>query len=119
MGIDMDANLEDFYRRIARVQAARARGFGFEADGTIGRSYYARPAQKHFPLVKALLFVAVSVMGLKAIIHSHIGADLYDARVAELQAGEGFDRLGGFLMAADPVTLTLSDLIATHVKPAL
>jgi hypothetical protein len=115
----MDANLEDFYRRVARVEAAHARGYGFEADGTIGRSYYARPAQKRFPIVKAAIVVVLSVIALKAMIHSHIGADLYDARVAELQAGEGFDRLGGYLMAADPVTLKLSELIVTYVKPAL
>ncbi len=115
----MDANLEDFYRRIARVEAARVRGYGFEADGTIGRSYYARPAEKRFPVVRAMIVVVMSVIGLKAIVHSNIGAELYDARVAELQASEGFDRLGGFLMAADPVTLKLSDLIATHVKPVL
>lgn len=119
MSIDMDANLEDFYRRIARVEAARARGYGFEADGTIGRSYYARPAQKRFPVFKAVMVVVLSVIGLKAMIHSHIGPELYDARVAELQAGQGFDRLGGTLMAADPVTLKLSDLIVTYIKPAL
>lgn len=115
----MDANLEDFYRRIARVEAARARGFGFEADGTIGRSYYARPARRNFSLARALVTIVAAVMGLKAMIHSHIGPELYEARVAELQASEGFDRLGGYLMMVDPVTLQLSDFIVTHIKPAL
>lgn len=115
----MDANLEDFYRRVARVEAARARGYGFEADGTIGRSYYARPAQKRFPFIKAGFVVVAAVIGLKAVIHAHIGSELYNLRVAELQAGEGFDRLGGYLMAADPATLKLSELIAKHVLPAL
>ncbi len=115
----MDANLEDFHRRVARVEAARARGFGFEADGTIGRSYYARPAQKRFPLIKAMALVVISVIGLKATIHAHIGPVLYDQRVADLQAGEGFDRLGGLLMVADPATLRLSEWIVTYVKPRL
>ena len=63
--------------------------------------------------------VVAAVIGLKAVIHAHIGSELYNLRVAELQAGEGFDRLGGYLMAADPATLKLSELIAKHVLPAL
>ncbi len=113
----MDPNLEDFYRRIARVQSAHSRGYGFEADGTIGRSHYARPSRRGFPVIKALVVVAICVIGLKATIHYYIGADLYEARVQTLLAGEGFDRLGGYLMASDPATLWLSDKLTAWVGP--
>lgn len=115
----MDTNLEDFYRRIARVQSAHARGQGFEADGTIGRSFYRRPARRGFPVFKAMVVVALSLIGLKAVIHHHIGAIAYDERVASLKAGEGFDPLGGWLMTADPATLWLSDTITRYIDPLL
>ncbi len=55
--------------------------------------------------------VAVCAIGLKgAILHS-VGYDSYTMRVERLQAGEGFDRMGGWLMQADPVTVWVSDKI--------
>lgn len=115
----LDPNLEDFYRRIARVEAARARGFGFEADGTIGRSYYSRPARRQMSLLRPLVVTLMCIVGLKAAIHYNIGPDIYAARVAELQAGSGFDRLGGVIMAPDPLTLWLADALRTHLPPLL
>lgn len=115
----MDPNLEDFYRRIARVQSAHSRGYGFEADGTIGRSHYAKPSRRGFALFKAAAVVAICVIGLKATIHYHIGPDLYQERVDTLMVGEGFDRLGGWIMTADPATLWLSDKLQTWVAPRL
>lgn len=119
MDATMDPNLEDFYSRIARVQAAHSRGYGFEADGTIGRSYYGRPSRRSFPVIKALCVVALSVIALKGVIHYHLGDTLYADRVATLQAGQGFDRLGGWLMAADPATLWISDALTQYVGPRL
>ena len=104
----MDPNLEDFYRRIARLEAAHARGLGFEAEGTLGRSHYNRPQRRKFSLVKPLLLAAFCVTGLKAVIHQEIGSQTYDARVTELKSSTGFDRIGGYLMTPDPATLWLS-----------
>lgn len=108
----LDPQLQDFYVRVARIESARRKGFGFEAAGTVGRSYYARQTRRHVPILRPLLVIALCVIGLKSIIHYNIGDETYRERVAELQAGEGFDRLGGYVMAADPVTLWVSDRIA-------
>lgn len=104
----MDPNLEDFYVRVARIQSARSRGYGFEAAGTLGRSAYNRPQARRQSLLKPLAVVAIAILGLKATIHYNVGDEAYAARVADLQASDGFDRLGGYLMEADPVTLWLS-----------
>lgn len=111
----LDPNLQDFYVRVARIEADRRKGFGFEAVGTLGRSAYRRTERKGFPLMRSLLVVVVSIMALKAAIHYNIGDDVYRQRVAELQAGAGFDRLGGYLMVADPATVWLSAQIATRL----
>ncbi len=107
-----DPNLVDFYGRIARLEKARAKGFAFEAAGTLGRSYYCQKPRKRRSIFLPLVFVALSVFGLKGTIYHFVGESSYQDRVASLQAGEGFDRLGGWLMQADPVTLMVSDQIA-------
>lgn len=107
-----DPVLSDFYERIARIQSARAKGFGFEAPGAIGRSSYRRRPRRRFSVLRSAIWVVVAVTMLKAIIHTRVGDETYRDRVAELASGEGIDRLGGVLMAADPVTLWLSAEIA-------
>ncbi len=105
-----DPNMVDFYGRVSRIQRARAKGYGFEAPGTLGRSYYSRhaPARARTPLLMPALIVLFGAFGLKGAIHYQIGSAVYSERVAELKSGEGFDRLGGYLMAADPVTMFVS-----------
>ena len=105
-----DLNMVDFYGRVSRIKKARAKGYGFEAVGTLGRSYYTQhaPTRSKMALLKPALIVLFSAFGLKGAIHYQIGGSVYSERVAQLKSGEGFDRLGGFLMQADPVTMFVS-----------
>lgn len=106
-----DANLDDFYGRVARIQKARAKGYGFEAEGALGRSYYYRPSPKRRPIVGSILMIILCGIGMKSAVHYQVGDRVYEARVERLLAGEGFERLGGLLMAADPVTTFVSGTI--------
>ena len=105
-----DLNMVDFYGRVSRIKKARAKGYGFEAVGTLGRSYYTQHAssRSRISIFKPALIVLFSAFGLKGAIHYQIGGTVYSERVAELKTGEGFDRLGGYLMQADPVTMFVS-----------
>lgn len=107
-----DPNLVDFYGRIARIERAHTKGLGFEATGTLGRSYYIRKPQKRRTFLMPLLFVLIAAFGLKAVIYQNTGAATYQLRVDQLLAGEGFDPVGGWLMQADPLTKFLSEKIA-------
>ena len=107
-----DPNLVDFYGRVARIERARAKGYGFEANGTLGRSHYLRPVRQRRPMLRILIFASVCVFGLKGAILYKVGPESYEARVARLQTGEGFDRLGAWLMQADPVTVWVAEQIA-------
>ena len=104
----MDAQLQDFYSRIARVEAAHSRGWGFEAKGTLGRSHYNLPDRRRFNIIKPLLVTLLCVTTLKAVILREIGTETYAARVTELTASTGVDRIGGYLMTADAGTVWLS-----------
>ena len=105
-----DLNMVDFYGRVSRIKKARAKGYGFEAAGTLGRSYYAQraPSRAKHSVAMPIMIVLFGAFGLKGAIHYQIGGAVYSERVAELKAGEGFDRLGGYLMQADPVTIFVS-----------
>ncbi|GHC25934.1 MULTISPECIES: hypothetical protein [Gemmobacter] len=103
-----EQDLGDFYARVARVEKARAKGYGFEADGTLGRSHYQRPRSRRRRVLGPLLIVGLCVLGLKGAMHHQIGDASFQDRVVAMQASQGFERLGGFLMQADPVTLWIS-----------
>ena len=106
-----DLNLTDFYGRVARIQKARAKGYGFEAPGARGRSAYNQPKARRRAILGPVVFLLVCALLLKgAILHS-VGAASYDARVASLQAGDGIERIGGWLMQSEPVTVFMSGAI--------
>lgn len=101
----------EFYARLVRVERARAKGYGFEADGTLGRSYYYKPPRKRSRLIGPLLVILACGTGLKASMYYKLGSASYLDRVERMRAGEGFERFGGALMQADPVTVQTAALI--------
>ena len=111
-----DPNLRDFYGRITRIEAARAQGYGFEAAGTLGLSHYRKAARRRMPFFGPLFIAIIMALGLKGAIHYKVGTATYDQRVESLMAGQNFDRLGGWLMQADPATLWVSQFIREMSK---
>lgn len=107
-----DPNLKDFYGRVARIQRARAKGHGFEAAGTLGRSYFHRPATQRRSVLGPVLFLLLCTVLLKGAIHHSIGAQSYGERVAALRTGDAIERAGGWLMQAEPATVFVSEQIA-------
>jgi hypothetical protein len=111
-----DPNLRDFYGRITRIEQARADGYGFEAPGTIGLSHYRKAERRRIPVLGPLFVVVLMALALKGAIHYKVGAATYDQRVESLQNGQSFDRLGGWLMQADPATVWVSNFIREMSK---
>lgn len=112
-----DTNLVDFYARVAAFEKSQAKGYGHEAPGTLGRSvtYGLRKPRRRIRLMP-LAFVILAAVGLKATILHSVGAAAYETRVAALEAGQGFDRLGGWLMRVDPVTAFMAEKIDTATR---
>ncbi|MDB5661012.1 MAG: hypothetical protein JWS10_3627 [Cypionkella sp.] len=110
-----DPNLVDFYSNVARFEKKRAQGYGFDAAGTLGRSHFNQIHRKRRSYLMPIAFMLCAGFGLKAMIYHSVGAKSYDHRVQALQVGEGFDRLGGWLMQADPVTVFVAGKIKAGV----
>jgi hypothetical protein len=107
----VDPNLNDFYSRVSRIEKSHAKGYGFEAAGTLGRKGSTRSGFSLFKLAKP---VALALgIGVKSVIHYYVGAQTYESRVSALAAGQGFDPVGAWLMHADPATLWLSAQLQT------
>ena len=106
-----DTNLVEFYARVARHEKERSLGYGHEAEGTLGRKAFVR-AKPRKSFLLPLIFVALCAFGLKGAILYSGGAEAYQTRVDRLNAGEGFDRLGGWLMQVDPMSVFVAEKIA-------
>jgi hypothetical protein len=113
----VDRNLQNFYGRLGRIENIHRAGGGFEADGTLGMSFYnsRRRQGRRIGILAPLALVAMSVLGLKAAVHATIGAELYEARVAELTAAGGVQQAGAYVLQADPLTLAISDKIGSLI----
>lgn len=109
----VDPNLNDFYSRVSRIEKSHAKGYGFEAAGTLGRKGGARSGSRLFRLIKPLVLVLAVGTGVKSVIHYYVGAQPYESRVSALAVGDGFDPVGAWLMHADPVTLWASAQMQT------
>lgn len=103
-----DANLDDFYRRVDRIQKTNRAGGGFEAAQAIGRSHYTRRRRRRLPVFGPVVIVLTVFVGLKGVIHAQIGAATYDRRVAALQTGTAAERVGAYVLRADGPTRFIS-----------
>ncbi len=110
----VDRNLQNFYGRIGRIQNIHDAGGGFEADGTLGMSFYnarRRRNRRRFGILAPLAVVAAVIVGVKSAVHATIGQEVYDQRVAALAAGDTVEKAGAYVLRADPVTLVIADKI--------
>ena len=112
-----DSNMSDFYRRVDRIQKARAKGYGFEAPGTLGRSYYYRPRAQRRGILGPVLLLLAAVFFMKGLMISQIGPADYQGRVDRLRAGQGIEPLGGWVMQIDPVSSFVAEKLGPMIPP--
>jgi hypothetical protein len=114
----VDRNMQNFYGRLGRIERTHESGGGFEADGTIGMSYYTarRRPRRRLRIVRILLVAAAVFLCLKAGLHVAMGPSAYDFKVAALREGTDVDRAGAWLMQADPATLMIADQIRRFAR---
>lgn len=102
-----------FNKRLKRIDRIHRRGGGFEADGTLGQSFYTRRQRRRSRRgLRAMLYMAGVVFGAKALLIADLGTSEYLQRVSNLEAGSTAEQIGAFFMQADPITLWLAQLLA-------
>ncbi|WP_089881733.1 hypothetical protein [Citreimonas salinaria] len=74
------------------------------------------PSQRARPAVwRALTLAFVGALGIKALILAGMGAEAYEAKRADLIAGNGVERAGALLMSVDPLTARVAERLGPHL----
>ncbi len=112
-----NSQMKDFTGRLRRIDKINRKGGGFEADGTLGQSFYtrARLRRERRPLLRPALTVLLVIVVFKGFLLASIGPADYLAKVDALSTGNAVERAGGFVMAIDP----LSRMVADWVSPLI
>ena len=114
----VDRHRREFQGRLGRIEHTHDAGGGFEAEGTLGMSYYNshRRRRRSHKVLGVFFVTAVVLVFLKTGMQVAIGPDAYDYKVAAMKAGTKTDQLGAYLLQADPVTLALAAQLRRFVR---
>lgn len=99
-----DPNLQEFHRRVERLEAARPADVRRAIRKAAMRRASRGVWQRLLSVLRPAVIAAVIFVALKGGIHHAVGEATYAQRLAELSQGEGPDRLGAWLMAPDPLS---------------
>jgi hypothetical protein len=78
----VDPNLNDFYSRVSRIEKSHAKGYGFEAAGTVGRKGSRGPDRGCSSWRNRWFWRFLA--WVKGVIHYYVGAQTYESRVSAL-----------------------------------
>ena len=112
-----DPQHETFNQRLRRIEKIHRRGGGFEAEGTLGQSYYTEQERRRgIPVLRPAVYMVFTVVASKAALLLQLGPEDYTARVAGLEAGTAVEQAGAMLMAPDPVSLAMAEWVTTLLE---
>lgn len=101
-------------RRISRRHTQLSKGYvtSVNGDGLV----VAKPRRKGSrSTLRGLAIVVLVMFAFKGFLHSQLGAENYNQRVANLAEGSVFEQVGSWVMSADPVTLAISAQVGKYI----
>lgn len=113
-----ELNMQEFHKRLRRIDKIHKAGGAFEASGAIGRAYYTsleRPCKRRLSFLRPLALILGATLLFKAAIFGQLGQQTYEMRIATLADGSKLDQLGAWVMTADPVTQKIGEAIRPFV----
>lgn len=107
----MNDQYREFGMRVRRIDRAhRKLADGYVAKLNDDGLLVAAPKRRFVRVPFAgLALVAVGIVVFKAIVLSQLGPQTYESRVAKLSAGSTVERVGAWMMQADPLTVWVAD----------
>lgn len=122
-------NLKGFEERIRRIEGGsrKAGRTGYKRSGEYFRKEEERKRQRKkgrkANWTFRIMLVLACVLGVKTYIMVRMGPEAYDARMAELQAGDKYHKMAFAVMQPDPLTGKLQELLGEYgvltPKPAV
>jgi hypothetical protein len=106
----LDPNIQKFQQRVNRIEKTHANGGGFEAAGTLGMAYYnsLRSSPRRRTWLFPVVLIALTIMAIKVGVLVTVGETSYADRIAALRTGDLTDRIGAYVLQADPLTRELA-----------
>jgi type VI protein secretion system component VasF len=106
------ANFQEFDKRMARILREHQKlSNGYVTKVTRDGLIVAKPRRRILSLapLRFLLLLLVAAMVFKIFFYINMGAEVYNARVANLAVGTQVEKLGSFVLQADPVTVAIAE----------
>ena len=109
---------EEFERRMRRINRRHTRlSQGYRTEITGDNLVIAKPrAKRRTGALRGLALIFVTMFFFKAFLHAQLGPAAYADRVERLGNGTIVEQIGAWAMTADPVTLWVSERIASLVR---
>ncbi|MEM0935698.1 MAG: hypothetical protein AAF646_16175 [Pseudomonadota bacterium] len=108
-----DVQFSQFNKRLKRIHRIHRRGGGFEANGTLGQSYYTRRARRAArPVLMPTLAFLATFLCIKAVAAASMPSADYLARVDALRTGTMWEQGAALVMTPDPVSRAMAGVIA-------
>lgn len=108
---DTQNGFADRLKAVQRKHVRLAQGY----DCKVGRDglIVFRPKRRKasFP-IRGLVLAVLAFVCFKGLVMAQIGPALYQSRVDTLGEGAVFERIGAFVMQADPVTVYIAETLA-------
>jgi len=116
----MNTSFKEFdgrLRSIERKAKAMANGYTpkVKKNGLIEMEPTKPPMVRRLP-IRSLALLVAGGLGYKAWLLTSLGPVAYSAKLAGLASGGAVDRVGAFLMQADPATKMIADFIAPIIS---
>jgi hypothetical protein len=104
------SQFDEFDRRMRRISRRHTKlSHGYVTSVNDDGLVVAKPKRKfRRGTLRGIAIVMLVLMVFKGFLHNQLGAFAYEDRVDTLAAGSAFEKAGGILMTADPITLWLS-----------
>lgn len=110
----MDRQHREFGSRVKRIDRRhRKLADGYVSSVSTDGLVVAVPRSRRMRVPFAgLALLALGIIGFKGIVHSQLGPTAYEARIDRLAQGSQVEKVGAWVMQADPLTLWVSEQAA-------
>jgi len=107
-------DMNEFEKRLSRIDKIHEAGGAFEANGSLGRSYFdsTRPKSRRALPLRGLALLVAGILLVKGMMLAQIGAEEYAKRVANLADGNMVEQVGAWVLHADPATRYIASVIS-------
>lgn len=112
------SQFDEFDRRMRRISKRHSKlSHGYVTSVNHDGLVVAKPKRKsHRGTLRGLIILFAVMMIFKGVLHAQIGAGAYQARLDALNEGSIAEQAGAWVMTPDPVTLWISQKIASLVR---